>query len=498
MGFEALFVTNRSHLPTGGVVEEHGKGGTTGSEGAFGLVMSMALAAMNSGGTQIAGGGLEDCAAGIAGTGVEDSAVSSVLVETQMPPGDTMASAEAVHLPETGWTFTEDISPPSPARMAGPVEAAAAAETGGQSEVTAELDRLVTGAPIPPGPSHTHDYTQPGAAASLGRAFTGVGALTSATATREAAEAPVYGHPSDTIATSTGAAITRIAVEGSFQAQPEPVASGHGLPLLDGGSRTGPAFEASLPDQASANATAQTAGNHGQAVNSAVSPVGAGLATTEGIDSVREGRNFAASSNPGAERVETLEEDMGFEDLEPVAAEEPGAAALPAVDGVEAALRAIESSAKPEAAASAADVDSPSDGNPIRNAREIAETLLRESLKKLPRSVEIRLDPPQLGSVTALLSQRGQDVTVKLVARSSDAQRALENATEDLARALSEKGLTLAGFSVDPGYSGEKGREHRPSSERTSASRYPRMAMPVGVAGIQASGQPVGAFSWLA
>jgi len=112
----------------------------------------------------------------------------------------------------------------------------------------------------------------------------------------------------------------------------------------------------------------------------------------------------------------------------------------------------------------------------LRVARTISDTLLQESLKKLPRSVELRMDPPELGKVTVLLSQRGQDVTVKFLAGTGEGQRMLSGALSDLQRALTEKGLVLTGFSVDPESRDQANRESRRDAGRSGTRRYPRAA----------------------
>lgn len=112
----------------------------------------------------------------------------------------------------------------------------------------------------------------------------------------------------------------------------------------------------------------------------------------------------------------------------------------------------------------------------LSNARELAERLREEALKRLPRSVELRLDPPRLGSVTAVLTARGQEVAVKFVAQSREAMQALERSAGDLARSFSEMGLTLAGFSVDQGHPqeafswGERGSSVSAARRRSARS----------------------------
>ncbi len=133
----------------------------------------------------------------------------------------------------------------------------------------------------------------------------------------------------------------------------------------------------------------------------------------------------------------------------------------------------------------------------LRDVRAVSETLLQESLKKLPRSVELSLDPPELGNVTVLLSQRGQDVTVKFLAGSGDAQRMLQSVSSDLNRALSEKGLVLTGYSVDPGFQGQDSRG-RGDAGKPASRRYRRAAEIGALSAAVQSRQPVGAFSWLA
>lgn len=96
-------------------------------------------------------------------------------------------------------------------------------------------------------------------------------------------------------------------------------------------------------------------------------------------------------------------------------------------------------------------------------AREIAATLYRESLKNLPKSLEFRLDPPELGKVTVLLTTRGEEVAVKFVVSTPGAGRVIAEATPDLSRALSEQGLFLAGTVVDNG-SADSGA--RPEEQR--------------------------------
>lgn len=482
-----MFVTNSAPMPVSAVGEGHGKDKPTGTKGSFMSLMSMALAAFF-------GGGVENLAASQAVEVSGDSAVSSLAVETQAPAGGNTASAETRLSPETIWALIEGGSTPASGQVAGPVDAAYAAETGGQIEGAAERRYVDSGASAVKSDVRSSVYR---ALAEQAGDVPGEGILTSVAATNEEAVAPAYGDLLAAGPAHTGAALTRIALQGKPGVQAEPVATENVLPLSD---------EVDAADRSTLPATQQADSPEPdvQVVRSAGSPQ-----HVESLQPTGSSRTEApsltageSSEKDGAVREIAVEtafragETETFEDVEPATVEESGTLVLPVED---VAGRAVEAAAEPEATASPADGETPQASDSIRSARKMAETLLRESLKRLPRSVEVRLDPPQLGSVTALLSQRGQEVTVKFIAHSNEAQRALQTATEDLARALSEKGLTLTGFVVDPGYSGEKGREHRQGLQRPSTSRYHRAVRPLAIAGAQVSiRQPAGAFSWLA
>ncbi len=96
----------------------------------------------------------------------------------------------------------------------------------------------------------------------------------------------------------------------------------------------------------------------------------------------------------------------------------------------------------------------------LTKGREVAESLYRESLKNLPRSIELRLDPPELGKVSVLLVTRGEEVAVKFIAESHEALRAIEQAAPELEQALQEQGLVLTGALVQQG-----SRDGRPHAE---------------------------------
>lgn len=102
---------------------------------------------------------------------------------------------------------------------------------------------------------------------------------------------------------------------------------------------------------------------------------------------------------------------------------------------------------------------------------EIARFLREKSRESLPKTVELRVEPAGFGRLKVLLSQRGEEVTVKFVAPSYDARRILESSAGELQRALNRHGLMLAGFGVD-------GRE-QPSPDNPGRNR-PDKTWPAG------------------
>lgn len=82
---------------------------------------------------------------------------------------------------------------------------------------------------------------------------------------------------------------------------------------------------------------------------------------------------------------------------------------------------------------------------------KLAEFLAEKANSRLPTSIELRLNPPSLGKMTVWLSAKGDEIVVKFVTSSYDAQQALMKSHDQLAQTLSEKGLSLAGFFADLG-----------------------------------------------
>jgi hypothetical protein len=91
----------------------------------------------------------------------------------------------------------------------------------------------------------------------------------------------------------------------------------------------------------------------------------------------------------------------------------------------------------------------------VHDAQEVASTLAEAVKDGLPKTVEFRLDPPGLGKLTVVVSSRGDEVCVKFIASSYASHNVLANSQEALAQALSQRGLSLAGFFVDHGMAGQ-------------------------------------------
>lgn len=103
----------------------------------------------------------------------------------------------------------------------------------------------------------------------------------------------------------------------------------------------------------------------------------------------------------------------------------------------------------------------------IKHPTEAAEILAKAAKQDLPNSVEFKLDPPGLGRIRVVIASKGEEVCVKFFASTPGSHQALIGSEDVLAQALSEKGLSLAGFFVDHGMQGR----NRPRQESKSPER---------------------------
>ncbi len=97
----------------------------------------------------------------------------------------------------------------------------------------------------------------------------------------------------------------------------------------------------------------------------------------------------------------------------------------------------------------------------LAKAKEISKYLYTESLKRLPRTVELKVEPPELGEIMVRLEKKGESITVRFEPKSSLAVHALSYAKEDLEQSLASHGLSLMGFSVESRASQDMERDGR-------------------------------------
>jgi flagellar hook-length control protein FliK len=84
------------------------------------------------------------------------------------------------------------------------------------------------------------------------------------------------------------------------------------------------------------------------------------------------------------------------------------------------------------------------------------------------RTVELRLDPPELGRITVRISLVGEEARVAFTAMQSGAREALEAALPRLREMFEEAGLTLGDAAVDSG-SQREGRAQKPADRGSEA-----------------------------
>jgi flagellar hook-length control protein FliK len=87
------------------------------------------------------------------------------------------------------------------------------------------------------------------------------------------------------------------------------------------------------------------------------------------------------------------------------------------------------------------------------DANSVIEQMVSSMVMRTAQSgtteIRLQLQPESLGQVTMRLTVSGSQVNANVVAQSADVRSALVANHQELARSLSEAGLTLSGFSVD-------------------------------------------------
>jgi flagellar hook-length control protein FliK len=89
---------------------------------------------------------------------------------------------------------------------------------------------------------------------------------------------------------------------------------------------------------------------------------------------------------------------------------------------------------------------------------QMVNGMAMRSLAQGTSEIRLQLQPENLGQVTMRLSVSGNQVNANVVAQNADVGNALIASHRDLARSLSQAGLTLSGFSVDVS-GGDAGRD---------------------------------------
>jgi flagellar hook-length control protein FliK len=87
--------------------------------------------------------------------------------------------------------------------------------------------------------------------------------------------------------------------------------------------------------------------------------------------------------------------------------------------------------------------------DPNQIIEQMVNGMTMRTLAQGTSEIRLQLQPENLGQVTMRLTVSGNQVSANMIAQSADVRSVLVANHQDLARSLSEAGLTLSGFSVD-------------------------------------------------
>lgn len=87
--------------------------------------------------------------------------------------------------------------------------------------------------------------------------------------------------------------------------------------------------------------------------------------------------------------------------------------------------------------------------DPNKILEQMLSGMTMRTLAQGTSEIRLQLQPENLGQVTMRLTVSGNQVSASVIAQSADVRNTLVAGHQDLARSLSEAGLTLSGFSVD-------------------------------------------------
>ena len=103
--------------------------------------------------------------------------------------------------------------------------------------------------------------------------------------------------------------------------------------------------------------------------------------------------------------------------------------------------------------------------DPSAVVEQVVKGMTMRTLASGTSEIRLHLFPENLGEISMKLTVQGSSISASVIAQNSDVQSALVNGHQQLARSLSEAGLTLSGFSVDVsgGDAGNGGNQDRAS-----------------------------------
>ncbi len=102
---------------------------------------------------------------------------------------------------------------------------------------------------------------------------------------------------------------------------------------------------------------------------------------------------------------------------------------------------------------------------------QVVKSMVMRTNQSGTSEIRLRLNPENLGEVTMKLTISGSSISANLVAQNGDVRHALLSNHQQLARSLSEAGLTLSGFSVDVS-GGDAGRDQNKDRTGGFGRRY--------------------------
>lgn len=157
-----------------------------------------------------------------------------------------------------------------------------------------------------------------------------------------------------------------------------------------------------------------------------------------------------------------------------IAVAEKESSALKFVDSqprdVDAVTAAASAAAKPAQNETTAKLEQPSFREALIN--KVSEQIKELFEMKQPRSLTLRLDPPELGRIDLTVRTVGQRVEANIMASNADVRALMENNREQLLRALQNHGLELGSMFIGHG-NGSREETHKDAAAARTLSWRP-------------------------